>query len=249
MDNSGTQFVATAGQLFETMEKRVDQRAAIPRTVSGTWHSMDRHSGRFVDDGEVLILVHDVEGDVLGKGFQRRQLNRSEDRDRFGPLEPQRGLRRFPIYLDLAILKQLLHACAADVIKARDQKLVEASAGIVGGNLESLRITIRHASIVQFPPRRCNLEEMALTDAQFHRIAKALADPRRFEILERLANSKELPCADLRCDLPITAATLSHHIKELHDAGLIDVRREGKFDHMQLKRQVWKDYVARLGKI
>jgi ArsR family transcriptional regulator len=90
---------------------------------------------------------------------------------------------------------------------------------------------------------------MALTDDQFHRIAKALADPRRFEILERIANCKELPCADLRCDLPITAATLSHHIKELQDAGLIDVRREGKFAHMQLKRQVWKEYVARLGKI
>ena len=90
---------------------------------------------------------------------------------------------------------------------------------------------------------------MALTDEQFHRIAKALADPRRFEILERIANSKELPCADLRCDLPITAATLSHHIKELQDAGLIDVRREGKFAHMQLKRQVWKEYVTRLGKV
>lgn len=100
-----------------------------------------------------------------------------------------------------------------------------------------------------FAPSRCTLEEMALTDGQFHRIAKALADPRRFEILERIANCKEMPCADLKCNLPITAATLSHHVKELQDAGLIEVRREGKFRHMQLKRQVWKEYVARLGKI
>jgi ArsR family transcriptional regulator, arsenate/arsenite/antimonite-responsive transcriptional repressor len=90
---------------------------------------------------------------------------------------------------------------------------------------------------------------MPLTNDQFHRIAKALADPRRFEILERIADCKEMACADLKCDLPITAATLSHHLKELQDAGLIDVRREGKFAHMQLKRQVWKDYLARLGKI
>ena len=90
---------------------------------------------------------------------------------------------------------------------------------------------------------------MTLSDAQFHRIAKALADPRRFEILERIADCREMACANLKCDLPITAATLSHHLKELQDAGLIDVRREGKFAHMQLKRQVWKDYLARLGKI
>lgn len=90
---------------------------------------------------------------------------------------------------------------------------------------------------------------MALSDKQFHRITKALADPRRFEILERIAKCEEMPCADLRCNLPITAATLSHHVKELQDAGLIDVRREGKFAHMQVNRQVWKEYVARLGRV
>lgn len=90
---------------------------------------------------------------------------------------------------------------------------------------------------------------MALSDKQFHRITKALADPRRFEILERIAKCEEMPYADLRCNLPITAATLSHHVKELQDAGLIDVRREGKFAHMQVNRQVWKEYVARLGRV
>ncbi len=90
---------------------------------------------------------------------------------------------------------------------------------------------------------------MPITTEQFHRIARALADPRRYEILERIADCKEMACADLKSDLPITAATLSHHLKELADAGLIEARREGKFMHMQLNRQVWKDYLARLGKL
>jgi len=90
---------------------------------------------------------------------------------------------------------------------------------------------------------------MALTDVQFHRISKALADPRRFEVLTRIANCREMACSDLKSGLPITAATLSHHIKELTDAGLLDVRRNGKFLHMQLRRTVWKDYLARLAKL
>ncbi len=90
---------------------------------------------------------------------------------------------------------------------------------------------------------------MAMNEEQFHRIAKALADPRRFEILTRIAACKEMACSDLKSDLPITAATLSHHLKELQDAGLLEARREGKFMHMQLRRSVWKEYLSRLGKL
>jgi ArsR family transcriptional regulator len=67
-------------------------------------------------------------------------------------------------------------------------------------------------------------------------ILKALADPRRFELLERIARAGcPLGCAEARAALPISAATLSHHIKELETAGLIDVRREGKFHFLTLK--------------
>jgi ArsR family transcriptional regulator len=67
-------------------------------------------------------------------------------------------------------------------------------------------------------------------------ILKALADPRRFELLERIAKAHcPLGCAEARAALPISAATLSHHIKELETAGLIDVRREGKFHFLTLR--------------
>jgi ArsR family transcriptional regulator len=84
---------------------------------------------------------------------------------------------------------------------------------------------------------------------QFQKIAKALADPRRFEILSRIAGVKEMACSSLRCDLPITAATLSHHIKELENAGLVDVRKDARFIHLKLRRKVWRDYLAQLSKI
>lgn len=84
---------------------------------------------------------------------------------------------------------------------------------------------------------------------QFHRITKALADPRRYEILSRIAGRKEMACNDMRCALPISAATLSHHLKELANAGLIEMRREARFVHLKLRRKVWREYLTRLGNL
>jgi len=83
----------------------------------------------------------------------------------------------------------------------------------------------------------------------FHRISKALADPRRYEILRLIAGCDEAACSKLRCHFPISAATLSHHIKELSSAGLIDVRRQAKFLHLKLRRKVWKAYLSELSKL
>ncbi|HLW51541.1 MAG TPA: metalloregulator ArsR/SmtB family transcription factor [Candidatus Angelobacter sp.] len=84
---------------------------------------------------------------------------------------------------------------------------------------------------------------------QFNKISKALADPRRYQILTRIARRKELACSDMRCDLPISAATLSHHLKELANAGLIEMRREARFVHMKLRRKVWREYLAQLKRL
>jgi len=67
-------------------------------------------------------------------------------------------------------------------------------------------------------------------------LLKALADPRRYELLERIAKANcPLGCAQAQAALQIAPATLSHHIKELENAGLIDVTREGKFHYLKLK--------------
>ena len=75
-----------------------------------------------------------------------------------------------------------------------------------------------------------------LNRAQRTAILKALADPKRFELLERIARSQcPLGCSEAKDALAIAPATLSHHIKELHTSGLIDVRREGKFAFLSIK--------------
>lgn len=89
-------------------------------------------------------------------------------------------------------------------------------------------------------PTRVNRAQRAL-------ILKALADPRRFELLQQIAtNGCPLGCAQALAALPISAATLSHHIKELETAGLIDVRREGKFAYLSLRQGVLASLAAGL---
>jgi ArsR family transcriptional regulator, arsenate/arsenite/antimonite-responsive transcriptional repressor len=90
----------------------------------------------------------------------------------------------------------------------------------------------------------------AVTERQFKLIARALADPRRYEILKQIGESSEpFPCCQIRGIMPVSAATLSHHMKELETAGLVDIGREGKFVHYSLRREVLQAYIDRLVKI
>ena len=89
-----------------------------------------------------------------------------------------------------------------------------------------------------------------LSRARRTALLKALADPRRFELLEHIAGAScPLGCAQARAALPISPATLSHHIKELENAGLIDVRREGKFHYLSLRPGVLEALAAVLASL
>jgi ArsR family transcriptional regulator len=87
-----------------------------------------------------------------------------------------------------------------------------------------------------------------LDERSFGRIAKALADPQRFALLERIAQGPEVACMALVAEFPITQATISHHLKELSRAGLVSTRREGKCCHFSVQRGVLARYQADLAR-
>jgi ArsR family transcriptional regulator len=88
-----------------------------------------------------------------------------------------------------------------------------------------------------------------LTDDQMQAIARAVADPRRFAILQQIARQDAKPCGSLAEHEVLSPATISHHLKELSEAGLIDVQREGRGACLTLQRDLWNAYLEQLAKL
>jgi ArsR family transcriptional regulator len=90
-------------------------------------------------------------------------------------------------------------------------------------------------------------QSVELSEDQLLLVAKALADPRRYEILKRIGGYPDgTSCAAVRECIDISPATLSHHMKELEAAGLVRSTRDGKFMHYKILTPVLRAYAARL---
>ena len=88
-----------------------------------------------------------------------------------------------------------------------------------------------------------------LNDPRFVQIAKALADPTRLRIFEAIARDTPRCCGDVGRRLPVTAATVSHHLRILAAAGLVESRRTGQQVQVRAVPEALADYHAVLGEI
>lgn len=66
------------------------------------------------------------------------------------------------------------------------------------------------------------------------RAFKALADPTRVAIVNRLAGAGELCVCELTAALGLAQPTISHHLRLLRQAGLVEVRRSGTWAYYRL---------------
>lgn len=71
------------------------------------------------------------------------------------------------------------------------------------------------------------IEEFTIKDNKIARYAKALAHPARVAILQLLIKKQACVCGDIVDELPLSQSTVSQHLKELKEAGLIKGDTEG----------------------
>ena len=70
-------------------------------------------------------------------------------------------------------------------------------------------------------------EEFTIKDNKIAKYAKALAHPARIAILQVLIKKQNCICGDIVEELPLSQSTVSQHLKELKESGLIKGDIEG----------------------
>ena len=70
-------------------------------------------------------------------------------------------------------------------------------------------------------------EEFSKTQNDLATVSKALGHPARIAILQFLIKSKSCICGDIVEELPLSQSTVSQHLKELKNAGLIKGNIDG----------------------
>jgi len=84
--------------------------------------------------------------------------------------------------------------------------------------------------------------------AQIAQISKALADPTRLQIYQAIAANPDMYCGEILEKYDLAPGTLSHHLKALVQAGLIECRREGQFIHSRVLSETLRNYTQALSR-
>ena len=85
-----------------------------------------------------------------------------------------------------------------------------------------------------------------MSPKQIAKIAKALADETRLHIYEAIAAQDEVNCGEI-CSIQVVGhATVSHHLRILTEAALVDSRRQGQFVYYRVLPETMQHFVKAL---
>ena|ERR1044071_55366 len=90
-------------------------------------------------------------------------------------------------------------------------------------------------------------EEFTVKQNKIAKYMKALGHPARIAILEVLIKKQTCICGDIVEDLPLSQSTVSQHLKELKEAGLIKGEIEGVKVCYCIDEKEWETAKSYLG--
>lgn len=85
-----------------------------------------------------------------------------------------------------------------------------------------------------------NDEKYNEKDVQLAKFAKALAHPARVQIIKFLAEQEDCFCGNIVDYIPLSQSTVSQHLKELKEAGLISGRYQPPKIYYCINRENWE---------
>jgi DNA-binding transcriptional ArsR family regulator len=91
--------------------------------------------------------------------------------------------------------------------------------------------------------------EFTAKDNRLAKYAKALAHPARIAILQLLTKKQTCICGDIVDEIPLSQSTVSQHLKELKEAGLIKGDIEGAKVCYCIDEKEWKAAKDSLNKL
>ncbi|TXK81898.1 helix-turn-helix transcriptional regulator [Paenibacillus sp. N3.4] len=79
------------------------------------------------------------------------------------------------------------------------------------------------------------------------KVYKALGEPTRIKIAMLLTEEKNMCCSEIMSMLEsVAGSTLSHHLKQLTDCGLLTTRKDGTYIYYSVNRELAQKYAPYL---
>jgi ArsR family transcriptional regulator len=86
-------------------------------------------------------------------------------------------------------------------------------------------------------------------DRDVQLISAALADPTRYRLFELICGCESVSSQELCELLDVSPATISHHLRQLRLAALVESVRDGRWRHHKARRPTLNGYVAALSRL
>jgi len=97
--------------------------------------------------------------------------------------------------------------------------------------------------------RSSKINDYTVQQKVIAKYSKALAHPARVAILNLLLKKKSCICGDIVLEIPLSQSTVSQHLKELKDAGLIRGKIDGSKICYCINELEWNKAKSHLNKL